>query len=166
MARLVLVGLPGVGKTSLALALGARWGCDVVDTDESVATRVGMSAAAYLREKGEPEFRRCELEALESAIARDVVVATGGGIVTTAEARTLLRDQPTVWMDCSDEVILARIGDEDRPLLTNDHAGSLARLRGERAQWYRDVARARIDAGDSIDVVARRVTEALEREHS
>ena len=79
MARLVLVGLPGVGKTSLALALGARWGCDVVDTDESVATRVGMSAAAYLREKGEPEFRRCELEALESAIARDVVVATGGG---------------------------------------------------------------------------------------
>ena len=46
MARLVLVGLPGVGKTTVAHALAERWGCDALDTDDLVSTTVAMPSAA------------------------------------------------------------------------------------------------------------------------
>ncbi len=82
MARLVLVGLPGTGKTAVARAFAERWHCDAIDTDDIVAERVGTTAAAYLRDQGESSFRACELEALREALEQeDVVVATGGGIV-------------------------------------------------------------------------------------
>ena len=163
MARLVLVGLPGVGKTSVALALAARWACEALDTDQLIAEDTSMDAPDYLRSHGEPEFRQRELEALERAVVRDAVVATGGGVVTTREGRSLLAAQRTLWLDCPDDVILARIGAEDRPLLADDQAGSLARLRRERSDWYREVARARIDVADSIDAVTQRVVDELER---
>jgi len=163
MARLVLVGLPGVGKTSVASAVAGRLGCESIDTDVSIADAVAMSAPDYLREFGESEFRLRELEALERAVARDAIVSTGGGVVTTPEGRALLAIEHTVWLDSDDDVILARIVDEDRPLLARDPAAALARLRRERANWYRDVSRARIDVADSIEVVTQRVIDEMEQ---
>jgi shikimate kinase len=163
MARIVLVGLPGVGKTSVALALADRWDCESIDTDDLIAAAVGMKAPDYLRTHGEPAFRQREIEALERAVARDAVIATGGGVVTTPEGRAVLAEQCTLWLDCDDEAILVRIGAQDRPLLAGDHAGSLARLRQERADWYLEVARARIDGADSIDVVTQRVIDEMEQ---
>jgi len=163
MARLVLVGLPGVGKTSVAVALANRWGCESLDTDELIADVVGTSAPDYLRAHGEAAFRKRELDALERAVTRDAVVATGGGVVTTPEGRAVLATQRTLWLDCADEVILARISGEDRPLLAGDHGRALTRLRSERSDWYHDVARARIDVDGPIEVVTQRVIDEMEQ---
>ena len=163
MARLVLVGLPGAGKSSVADALARRLGCGAVDTDAEIACAVGMRAPDYLRANGEAEFRRRELEALERAVARDAVVATGGGVVTTPEGRAILAAQCTLWLDAEDDVLLARIIDEDRPLLAGDPSSALARLRLDRSDWYRDVSRARIDVTGSIDEVTQRVIDEMER---
>ncbi|HEV2427152.1 MAG TPA: shikimate kinase, partial [Acidimicrobiales bacterium] len=153
MARVVLVGLPGAGKTSVAREVAARWGCPAVDTDDLL----GAPAATLLREGGEAGFRRAEAAALTSALDLDVVVSTGGGVVTTEVARAALTGQVTVWLDADDDTLLARCADGDRPLLGDDPAGALARLRAEREPLYARVARARVDASGPVAEVADRV---------
>ena len=163
MARVVLVGLPGVGKTSVAQALSSRWGCPVLDTDEEFQNECGRTASQFLVEEGEAAFRECEVRILRRALDGDVVVATGGGVVTSPAARELLTHEVTLWLDCDDEVILARVIDTERPLLGEDHALALANLRERRQDWYEGVSRARIDASGTLDEVieqvARRVGE-------
>ncbi|MCU1363771.1 MAG: Shikimate kinase [Acidimicrobiaceae bacterium] len=162
MARLVLVGLPGTGKTTLARALGERWGCAVIDTDDAVALVVGVPTAQYLRENGEVAFRQRELDALREALTSDAVVATGAGVVTTPEARELIAAQFTLWLDCDDDTLLARVEDGERPLLGDDHAAALRDLRQRRESWYRASARARVDSSGSLDEVAQQVLGTLE----
>ena len=161
MARVVLIGLPGVGKTTVARALGARWRLDVLDTDEIIAANVGESAGEYLRGHGEAAFRDREFEALSSALDADVVLACGGGVVTTPRGRELLARECTVWLDCPDDVIVARLADGDRPLLGEDLDAGIARLREERVRWYQDVAKVRLDATGPLDEVVERVIATL-----
>ena len=161
MARLVLVGLPGTGKSTLARRLGKSWGCAVVDTDDVLSASVGCSPGQYLRTSGVDAFRREELAALRCAVVLDAVVATGGGVVSTPEARALLRSQITVWLDCSDEVLAARVGDGDRPLLGDDPPHAIAALRLERESLYREVSIARVDTSGDLDEAMERVQEAL-----
>lgn len=163
MARLVLVGLPGVGKTTLARTLAKYWRCEALDTDDLIAKRVGTSAAQYLREHGEVAFRNREIDALREALDSDAVVATGAGVVTTSSARELLEREITLWLDSDDETLLARVGDGERPLLRSDHRQALGALRAQREDWYRSSARLRVDASGSIDEVLIRVLEEIDR---
>jgi shikimate kinase len=163
MSRLVLVGLPGVGKTTLARTLADRWNVDALDTDEILATNVDTSAAQYLRSEGEAAFRARELEALREALQSDAVVATGGGVVCTDAAREVLSTAFTLWLDTSDDVILTRLGDVDRPLLGDRPVEALEKLRREREAWYRDVSRARVDTAASLDEVIDLVEREVER---
>jgi shikimate kinase len=136
-----------------------------LDTDELLAANVGVNAAQYLREAGEGEFRIREVEALRTALERgdDAVIATGGGIVCSSVARAALRDEFTLWLDCDDEVILARLGGDDRPLLAERTSEALAQLRSERAAWYGEVSRARIDTSASVEDALALVADEVER---
>ncbi|MHB1208295.1 MAG: shikimate kinase [Acidimicrobiales bacterium] len=164
MARLVLVGLPATGKTAVARALADAWGCAYVDTDALVEERVGCPAAQYLRRHGEVAFRDQELEALREALGQDAVVSTGGGIVTTPRARTLLAGESTYWLDCELDEIMQRLGEDDRPLLADDPRSALERLREQRSAWYLEVSRARIDASGTLEQVTRRVRDAAQKD--
>jgi shikimate kinase len=150
VARVVLVGLPGAGKTAVATALAARWGCARADTDDLL----GAPAADLLRDLGEEGFRRAEAGALRRALDLDAVVATGGGVVTTPEAREELAAALTVWLDADDATLVARCAGGDRPLLGDDPAAAMSRLRAQRAGLYALVARARVDASGPVDQVA------------
>jgi shikimate kinase len=160
VARLVLVGLPGVGKTTLAQMVARAWGCGALDTDDVLAEAVGRAAGEYLRSEGVDAFRRAELDALATALESDAVVSTGGGVVTAARARELLSGEATLWLDCDDEVIAPRLGDADRPLLGGDVRSSLATLREQRGAWYEEVSRARIDASGTLEDVMARILDA------
>jgi 3-dehydroquinate synthase/shikimate kinase/3-dehydroquinate synthase len=158
VARLVLVGLPGVGKTTVAHALAVRWGCDEFDTDALVSTSVDMPSAQYLRQFGETHFRERELDALHTALVGDAVVATGAGIITTAPARELITREFAIWLDADDDTLIGRVSaGDDRPLLGDDRAEGVRRLRREREKWYRESSRVRVTATGTLDEVLERI---------
>jgi shikimate kinase len=161
VARLVLVGLPGVGKTTVARLLAGQWHCDAVDTDDLLSESVGCAAPEYLRREGVAAFRQAELSALREALKGDGVVATGGGVVTTPDARAMLVEEVTLWLDCDDATLIPRLGGVERPLLGDDPEASLRRLRLEREGYYREVSRASVDASGDPHEVATRVSDAL-----
>ncbi|HEY5437379.1 MAG TPA: shikimate kinase [Acidimicrobiales bacterium] len=162
MARLVLVGLSGVGKTTVARAIADKWQIRYLDTDDMIAESVGRPAPQYLRDEGEGTFRARELKELIIALSSNSVVATGGGVVCTPEARDLLKTEPTYWLDCPDDEIVPRLGEVERPLLGGHPVEGIARLRNERSGWYREVSRARVDASGTIDEVVARVRANVE----
>jgi len=157
VADVVLVGLPGTGKTSVGRALADVLGLAFRDTDDVFAEREGESVQEYLRAHDEAQFRQHEYEALLAALEGPGVVATGGGSVSLAPAREALRHEVTIWLDCPDDVIVTRLADGDRPLLGEHPAARLAELRARRGEWYRDVSRSRVDAQRSLDEVVQDV---------
>lgn len=157
MARLVLVGLPGVGKSTVARMLSAEWKCPHVDTDDVIVKKAGCSIGDFIREKGEPAFRELEFEALEEALTSEGVVSTGGGIVTFEKSRTALKAAPTVWLDTKDEQITPRLGGTDRPLLDGNPGQILKLMRDARAPFYEEVSRARVDASGTLEDVKNQI---------
>lgn len=97
--HILLIGMPGCGKTTIARALGQATGRLVVDTDDLIVQTAGMSIPELFRREGENGFRRRETAALAQAVdlrpggddPRGVIIACGGGVVTRPENRALLR---------------------------------------------------------------------------
>jgi shikimate kinase / 3-dehydroquinate synthase len=164
--RVALVGLPGSGKSSVARALARRRGWRLADLDLAVEADTGQSLSSVFAREGEAGFRRRELQALEEALTGDgpVVVACGGGIVTTPDARRRLAETCTVvWLDGSDGQLLTHLGKaSERPLLVDDPASRLAALRAARQPLYAEIAQLRIDvSGGDVEDIADRVEDAV-----
>jgi shikimate kinase len=162
-----LVGMMGSGKSSVGAALAARTGGVLVDLDEVVEHAAGRSIAELFADEGEPGFRVRELDALVSVLrtGQATIVATGGGVVTSPEARAVLADGATVvWLDAPVEVLAERVaGGEGRPLLAGDPLARLRALDAERRPLYSALADVIVDATvGAPDAVADRVLAALE----
>ena len=163
-----LIGLSGAGKTTVAPLLAARLGGEPIDLDARVAVRAGCSIAELFARGGESEFRGLERDELARAVDLGAgVIACGGGIVETREARDLLRRRCRgVWLEVEPAVAAARVAATagERPLL--GPAASEARL-GEllarRSAWYAEVAELRVPTdGLAAPDVAERVARELE----
>jgi shikimate kinase/3-dehydroquinate synthase len=160
---IVLVGLSGSGKSTVAAAVAERTGRPLVDLDQDITDRLGASPARIIETRGEAAFRADEAAAVKLACAVDgAVIATGGGAVVDPLNRwALWRAGVVVWLDAPDEVLLARLAAhaETRPLLAGDAAERLATLRARRERFYR-AADVRVDASSAAEAVVQAVVDA------
>jgi shikimate kinase len=164
--RVVLVGPPGAGKSTVGRILAARWQVEFVDTDHVVEERAGKSVGDVFVDEGEPAFRALEQAAvLEALSTSEGVVALGGGAVLSQDTREALASHPVALLSTSASAAASRVGmNRDRPLLLGNVRGTLAQLLRERGPLYDEVADVVITTDDiDAEVVAERVAEALEK---
>ncbi len=143
----VLVGVPGSGKSTVGSLLASRLGVGFRDTDRDVEEREGKTVSDVFVDSGETYFRAVEKEAVAAALTdHDGVLALGGGAVLDEDTRALLAGHPTVWLQVTAASGAHRVGlDVPRPVLLGNVRGRLATLLTERGPLYAEVARLTVD---------------------
>jgi len=137
---LVLVGLMGVGKSTIGRRLAVRLGLPFVDADEEIERAAGMSIQDIFDSYGEAAFRDGERRVIARLIdGQPKVIATGGGAFINDETRRLILEKATaIWLDAKIDILVERVSRRDgRPLLKGQDAHEvMTRLAGERTPFY------------------------------
>lgn len=144
-----LIGMMGTGKTRVGALVAERLGIPLIDTDQSIVERTGLSIETIFSKQGEQVFRQLETTEIESLIGTQAVVATGGGVVTNPANVDLIRSSGRViWLRAEPATLADRLGHGDgRPLLAGVEslADRLATLAAEREPLYRQAAHVLVD---------------------
>ena len=160
-----LVGMMGVGKSTVATLVGDRLGRRVADTDEEIRRWTGASIPELFESKGEAGFRELERQVVEElATYHDLVLSLGGGAVLRDDnVASLLLSGVIVHLDVDPDLLIARLGDgADRPLLAGDLAAQVHATHAARDARYRSVADVTVDAsGSPAEVTDAVITWAL-----
>jgi shikimate kinase len=138
---IVLVGMMGVGKSSIGRRLAARLGVPFVDADSEIEKAAGMSIADIFARHGEADFRSGEARVIARLLdGGPQVLATGGGAVMNADTRAAIKAKGvSIWLSAELDVLLRRINKRknDRPMLqTADPAATLRELLVAREPLY------------------------------
>lgn len=164
---IVLVGMMGAGKTTVGRELARRLGRRFTDSDHEIIERTGVPIPTIFDVEGEAGFRRRESQVLDQLTqARDLVLATGGGVVLAPENRVLLRSRClVVYLDVPPGVLWERTRhDRNRPLLQVENPRQrLETLHRERDPLYREVAHLVVAGGrGSAKSMLRKIERALQ----
>ena len=171
---IVLVGLMGTGKTTVARLLAEHRHVELLDTDKLIESRDGRSVREIFEKSGEATFRELESEVLSECLSRpgSPIIAGAGGVVVREQNREMLdraRDGGTavvVWLHARPEVLAERTAKGvHRPLLDNDRMGTLTQMSEDRGPLYASVADIVIDVSDrSIESVVELLIDALDEQ--
>jgi shikimate kinase len=163
----VLVGLMGVGKSTVGRKLAAMLGRDFVDADEAIAHAAQRSIPEIFETFGEAHFRDGERRVIARLIEEGHgVIATGGGAFVDPQTRAAVLDKGiAVWIDCDVDTLVERTARRaNRPLLkTGDPREILTRLAATRAPFYAEAPiRVVSENGPHADT-ARAILEAIDQ---
>lgn len=118
---IALVGLMGVGKTTVGRRLAKKLDRGFDDSDEAIEEASGRTVAGYFRDHGEADFREGEFRVIKRLLQRDppLVLATGGGaFIHPPTRKLLLEDAVVIWLKGDLDVLVERVSRNDkRPLL-------------------------------------------------
>ncbi len=167
--RVVLVGPPGAGKSTVARALSGLLGVPVRDTDADVEAVAGKPIREIFADEGEPHFRDLERAAVGRALAEhDGILALGGGAVMDPRTESALADYAAgggavVFLDVSLAHASPRVGfNQSRPLLLGNPRAQWQALMERRRPVYQQVATLVVNTdGRTAAAVAREIAEAL-----
>ena len=157
MENIILIGMPGSGKSSIAEALSQMLSRKTVDSDAEIVRRAGKSIPEIFAREGEDAFRR-----LESEVLRDLgkesglIIATGGGVVKRAENYAPLHQNGTIFHI---RRALSDLPTDGRPL---SQSGKLAEMWRERKPLYERFGDAEIVNDSTVDSAAEKIREALQ----
>ena len=167
----VLVGLMGVGKSTVGRRLARRLGLPFVDSDSEIEETVGLPWGELFERYGEEDYRDGERRLVARLVDGQVrVIATGGGVFVDPRTRSLLNERTiTVWLDAPVDVLAERTARRDtRPLLKNgDPKDTLERLAQSERQAYSE-AHIHVKSGNGahrevVEDIVRAIEEHLAR---
>lgn len=163
----VLVGLMGVGKSTVGRRLARRLGLPFVDSDSEIEEAVGLPWGELFERYGEADYRDGERRLVARLVDGAVkVIATGGGVFVDPRTRELLKEKTiTVWLDAPVDVLAERTSRRNtRPLLKNgDPKGTLERLAEIERRAYSE-AHLHVKSGDGAHrEVVDAIVDALDR---
>jgi shikimate kinase len=163
----VLVGLMGVGKSTVGRKLAALLNRDFVDADDAISEAAQLSIPEIFEQFGEPYFRDGERRVIARLIEEGHgVIATGGGAFVDPSTRALILERSVaVWIDCDVATLVERTARRNtRPLLRGgDPHEILTRLAAERAPFYAEAPiRVVSENGPHADT-ARAIIEAIDQ---
>lgn len=162
--RVVVIGPPGSGKTTVGTLVAERLGVAFRDTDADIEAAAGAPIPEIFVEHGEPYFRELERAAVVAALeSHDGVLALGGGAVLDAGTRADLAGQLVVLLDVglADAVKREGLG-VSRPLLFGNVRARLKQLMEERRPLYNQVATVTVSTdGRTPDEVADEVLKVI-----
>lgn len=144
--RVVLVGMPGAGKTTIGRRIASALNLPIVDSDLLMEQGEGKACGELYSELGEDAFRELEVGYVARALATGGVVSLGGGAIVTEEVRTLLQRHTVVWIDVTAEEGIRRTAeDASRPVLDGEDREQRYRdLLEQRESFYREVSSFRV----------------------
>lgn len=165
MKNIVLIGMPGAGKSTVGVVLAKKLGYAFLDADLVIQEREGRLLHEIISERGVEGFWRVEEEVNESIEARRTVIATGGSAVYGK--RAMLHYQQTgvvVYLALPLEDIADRLGDLDQRGVTLRKGQDLAGLYAERLPLYQKYADITVDCAalsirEIVEQIAARVRE-------
>ena len=157
MKSIVLIGMPGSGKSSKGTFLAEKTGREFLDTDEEAEKIAGLSPAEIIKTQGEKSFRKIENEAVKSICKLSgKIIATGGGVVTNEDNFDAIRQNSTVFFINRDISVLPT---DNRPL---SQKNSLVDMFKIRLPLYRKFCDFEIDGNGTIEEVAQRILERID----
>jgi shikimate kinase len=170
--HVVLIGLPGAGKTSVGRQLARMLDRPFADADDQLQLSAGRTISQLFHERGEAELHRLEGELLADLLGRDhpLVVSAPGAAEIGPRNRALLAESAVVfWIHGSVRFLTELSDPTHRPRLVNGHEASLVRLDGELSGLYAEIADEVVDVerfhgldGEPKRLIARHIVELLE----
>jgi len=168
MPKVILIGPPGAGKSSVGKALGKRLATGFADTDLLIETETGLRVSEIFLDKGESFFRELEQKiVLREIIECNGVLALGGGSVMNADVAEALRvsSSPICFLDVSLSNAAPRIGfNRDRPLLVGNPRAKWQELMNVRRPVYESLASFTVSTDSSTPTqIAQEIVEILSK---
>ena len=166
MSRILLIGPPGAGKSTIGVALAKELSIDFIDTDQEVERETGKTITDIFVVDGETHFRAIEIETLRKVLTLESgVISLGGGAPISQEAQEVIEqsNSHTVFLDVSLATAAPRVGfNRDRPLLLGNPRAQWQALSDNRRPIYEKLADDAIKVDDmSVDQIVDEIKKNL-----
>lgn len=166
MASIILIGFMAAGKSTVGKRLAQKLNLPFVDLDDLIVEELGETIASYFSTHGEAAFREVESQILAENMQKNQVIATGGGVVTSARNRRLLQNAPHVfYLTGTPEELLKRLKNDQknvRPLALKNNSEEMRQLHAARHPWYIAASNFQIDTTNkSVDSIVEEIYEKV-----
>jgi shikimate kinase len=166
MSRILLIGPPGAGKSTVGQALANKLAIDFIDTDRVIENETGKTITDIFVVDGEPHFRALELQTLKNVLTLESgVISLGGGAPISQDAQEAIEqsNSHTVFLDISLATAAPRVGfNRDRPLLLGNPRAQWQALSDNRRPIYEKLADDAIKVDDmNVDQIVAQIVKNL-----
>ena len=166
MRNIFLVGFMGSGKSTVASYLAEKYGMEIIEMDQQIVEREGMSIPDIFEQKGESYFREAETNLLiDMQGVENKVVSCGGGVVLREQnVKEMKKSGTIIFLNAKPETILERVKDDDnRPLLRgNKNVEFISDMMRERKPKYEGAADITIHTDEkSADAICKEIIEKV-----